>query len=240
MTIVNHTLSILVSPGKVLRNWEKNNEIEKDNNDSIGKKEEFYCKFCAMKRPERAHHCKICGMCVLKMDHHCPWIANCVGFNNQKYFYLFLFYSVLGCLIISISLGTKINFDPNTNNINNINNNTLNFTKNHSIINNTIKNDKFKNSKDADLNSILAYFEEPLLIICGCGLSGLMSFCIGILFVYQTILILNNFTSIENQIYKTAHFTQKINVSIYLQFLVLIKDFGSFLLKAKLIVDILP
>ncbi|KAJ2662808.1 palmitoyltransferase for Vac8p [Coemansia sp. RSA 1200] len=62
-----------------------------------------YCLKCNLPKPDRAHHCSVCGVCVLKMDHHCPWINNCVGFNNQKPFLLFIAYSTLYCLDIAVT-----------------------------------------------------------------------------------------------------------------------------------------
>ncbi|ELP93300.1 palmitoyltransferase PFA3, putative [Entamoeba invadens IP1] len=53
------------------------------------------CDKCGFGKPERTHHCSKCKECVLCMDHHCLYIANCVGFNNKKYFILLLLYNTL-------------------------------------------------------------------------------------------------------------------------------------------------
>jgi len=64
-----------------------------------------FCKKCNVAKPDRAHHCRVCQECVLKMDHHCPWINGCVGFHNQKAFYLFILWGAVYCLfILSVTL----------------------------------------------------------------------------------------------------------------------------------------
>jgi len=56
--------------------------------------------------PPRSHHCFVLRRQVLRMDHFCPWVANCVGFFNYKFFYLFLFWMWSGCMYgICITIG---------------------------------------------------------------------------------------------------------------------------------------
>ena len=58
----------------------------------------YRCRSCSTFKPPRAHHCRICNRCITKMDHHCPWVNNCVGVRNQKFFFLFLGYTLAMCV----------------------------------------------------------------------------------------------------------------------------------------------
>lgn len=61
-----------------------------------------WCDICKIVKPDRCHHCSECDRCVLRMDHHCPWVNGCIGYNNHKFFYLFIFYgSVLAIWVVT-------------------------------------------------------------------------------------------------------------------------------------------
>ncbi|EEB06256.1 palmitoyltransferase [Schizosaccharomyces japonicus yFS275] len=50
------------------------------------------CQKCQYVKYSRTHHCSQCRSCILRMDHHCIWFQHCIGFRNQKFFFLLLVY----------------------------------------------------------------------------------------------------------------------------------------------------
>ena len=92
MTVICHTMSMYTEPGL----------IDQQEVSRLKSTKKTFCKKCNKYRPLRAHHCSTCKKCVMKLDHHCPWIFNCVGYKNQKIFFLFVIYTNIGCLIAVI------------------------------------------------------------------------------------------------------------------------------------------
>jgi len=50
-----------------------------------------YCLSCLVKKVPRSKHCTTCNQCVSKFDHHCSFIDTCIGINNTKHFFVFVF-----------------------------------------------------------------------------------------------------------------------------------------------------
>lgn len=118
LSIITNTFSMLygisffrtsvTSPGRVPDEPPWNRVSESDELKVLESKKHGgvrFCRWCRLTKPDRAHHCRMCDMCVLKMDHHCPWLDNCIGFANQKFFILTLFYASLGLLSMAASAG---------------------------------------------------------------------------------------------------------------------------------------
>lgn len=49
------------------------------------------CVLCDITRPPRSKHCYACNHCVSRFDHHCPFLGVCIGSNNHRVFWSFLF-----------------------------------------------------------------------------------------------------------------------------------------------------
>lgn len=176
MVLVTHTLSMWTSPGYVEYGY-KNKSNSNDPNVSQG---HLFCKKCRNERPPRAHHCKSCKKCTLKMDHHCPWIANCVGFRNQKFFYQFLFYATFGDLLGFFLIISHL--------FNGLESNAIDSNKN--------QNKQFDSVWD-----IVWQMWTPIMIVISATVAMAMTLAIGLLFVIQTKMILYNQTTVETHIF---------------------------------------
>ena len=184
MTIITHLRSMFISPGYVpipFTQYESSKlpDISNSQSSNNESRNDLYCNKCQNPRPPRSHHCKVCKKCTLKMDHHCHWVANCVGYYNQKNFYQFLFYSTFGDLVGFFLL---INSFINCN-----------------------KDIKGNVPQGVIINSpfVLVYYmwtPIQLLISSLCALS--MTLGIGTLFYKQTKMLLNNQTTIDKKMYE--------------------------------------
>jgi hypothetical protein len=215
MTVINHLLCLFVDPGKVNIEWEQANQIDS----KLRETKELYCNKCNKVRPERAHHCSVCNICILKMDHHCPWVGNCVGFNNQKYFYLFLFYALIGnllCFLILLPQALQCDmrsFSKLTNRqLINLNELTGSYksmerekvTEIHGLLYNddSINKNYIENVQNITINNVsntnrsINDYDAPIIII-STFLSFILSITLGVLFSMQTNLLMNNMTNIK-------------------------------------------
>jgi hypothetical protein len=100
LAIISYYRGVVTDPGNIppTPEWDKENAEKKTEG----------LRFCNREKkwkPDRAHYCSAIGRNVLKMDHYCPWLANCVGFFNQKFFLLFILYASIATGWTTVSVG---------------------------------------------------------------------------------------------------------------------------------------
>ncbi|PIN17064.1 putative DHHC-type Zn-finger protein [Handroanthus impetiginosus] len=111
MCISCYRLAIYTDPGRVPGSFVPDIEDSDNPIHEIKRKggDLRYCQKCSLYKPPRAHHCRICNRCVLRMDHHCVWMNNCVGHANYKIFFVFVVYTVIGCIYsLALLVGSVI------------------------------------------------------------------------------------------------------------------------------------
>jgi palmitoyltransferase len=58
-----------------------------------------FCSACELNAPPRAYHCMTCQKCILKRHNHCMFLGKCIGYNNFRFYILFIFYVWLGTFV---------------------------------------------------------------------------------------------------------------------------------------------
>lgn len=212
MIIICHLLSMLTDPGVV-----KSTTISNSISSKLEISEELFCKKCEISRPPRSHHCKVCQNCILNMDHHCIWIANCVGLNNRKYFYLFLFYAIMGCLYAFIGLIQK------SIELNNEFSEYLKFHIDSYFLGDSIDSSPQNvNNKPispvTDLKTKYNYPIDLIFILSSSVFSIVIVITLGVLLSLQTYLIIHNSTTIEMHKYKPLFSSPFYNKNYYVNF----------------------
>ncbi|KAF4035570.1 DHHC domain-containing protein [Phytophthora infestans] len=92
LTTISFTMVACSDPGVVFRTWRwLTTCMETSRLASFA---------CEVRRPLNASHCSDCGVCVRELDHHCPWTGKCVGERTIKWFYVFLTFISLHCMLI--------------------------------------------------------------------------------------------------------------------------------------------
>ena len=181
MAIICHTLTISSDPGSL--DYEL---VEK-----LKEKEKTKCEKCQNNRPLRAHHCSICNTCFMKMDHHCPWVFNCVGFANQKIFFLFICYTIIGSITSLIMFIVFLCSDSFKTIYNNRKSRRLDFAQN----NMRIFGDSFPKIGDV----LMIIFSLIIVFFTLCSVTTL--------FFSQIYLIRRNITNIENDAFRNKEDT---------------------------------
>ena len=90
--IISYLYTILINPGIPERKYYSEYIMSKN----IDETKWMKCQKCNIFIPRELHisHCYDCDICVKEQDHHCPWTGKCIGKNNLKSFYVFI-YSLL-------------------------------------------------------------------------------------------------------------------------------------------------
>lgn len=60
------------------------------------------CGLCNVYRSRGTAHCYDCNSCVRELDHHCPWTGKCIGVDNLRPFYAFL-WCITGSIVYVVA-----------------------------------------------------------------------------------------------------------------------------------------